>query len=399
MVGLLFMNIISATSIISLLSPFSYNTFSNQSPFDIQIASAIKHMTSNHTIPSLIKHGGGDHNDSPSTTSNTIVSNSHCISFDPANRTVTVTCNSARLSDLYKTFNDGNILAKQTPTGTWFLSGNLVIAKGATFHIDPTDTKWLKINSKPESGSGFKAYIIDVFGSLKISSVKITSWDPTIDNYAITNGSRHGDTKHAGAPRPYFRVESGATGTTDIVNSDIAYLGYEKGKLSGQGTDGLNYYGGDGSVLRGNNIHDLYFGFYSSGVGHIVIENNIIRNSGHYGLDPHTGTHDMIIRNNTVSGNGGIGIICSLNCYNILIENNKVHDNAGDGIMFSRNMTNSVARNNIVYNEDNGIFVSESHNNQIYSNIVSNNTNGINVGSGSSDNKIYNNTIIKSTSH
>ena len=55
------------------------------------------------------------------------------------------------------------------------------------------------------------------------------------------------------------------------------------------------------------------------GVDHITIENNIIRNNGHYGLDPHTGTHNMIIRNNTVYGNNGIGIICSLDCYNILI--------------------------------------------------------------------------------
>ena len=59
----------------------------------------------------------------------------------------------------------------------------------------------------------------------------------------------------------------------------------------------------------------------------MIIENNIIRNSGHYGLDPHTGTHDMII--SAVYDNNGSGIICSLNCYNILIENNKVHDNGG----------------------------------------------------------------------
>jgi mannuronan 5-epimerase len=398
---LLIMNIIFVYLIISILSPFSCNTFFNQSPFDIQIVSAIKQMTSNHTTPSLIKHGA-DNKDPASTASNNTVPISHCISFDPTNRTVTITCNSARLSDLYNTFNDGSILSKQTPTGTWFLSANLVIAKGATLHIDPNDTKWLKINSKPESRSGSRpgpTHIIDVFGSLRINSVKITSWDPTTNNYAITNGSRHGDSRHAGAPRPYFKVESRASGTADIVNSEIAYLGYEKGKVSGQGTDGLNYYGGDGSVLSGNNIHDLYFGFYSAGVGHIVIENNIIRNSGHYGLDPHTGTHDMIIRNNTVFGNGGIGIICSLDCYNVLIENNNVHDNAASGIMFSRNMTNSIARNNIVYNEDTGIFVSQSNNNQIYKNIVSNSENGINVGSGSSDNKIYNNTITKSTSH
>ena len=34
----------------------------------------------------------------------------------------------------------------------------------------------------------------------------------------------------------------------------------------------LNYYGANGSVIRGNNIHDLYFGFYSSGVGHMIID-------------------------------------------------------------------------------------------------------------------------------
>jgi mannuronan 5-epimerase len=63
--------------------------------------------------------------------------------------------------------------------------------------------------------------------------------------------------------------------------------------------------------------------------GHITVENNIIWNNGHYGLDPHTGSHDMIIRSNTVYGDHGIGIICSLDYYNILIENNKVHDNLG----------------------------------------------------------------------
>src|SRR5205823_6505307 len=182
------------------------------------------------------------------------------------------------------------ILAKQSPNSVWFLSANLVIAKGATFHIDSTDTKWLKISSKV---------------------------------------TRTGVAKIAPARTGVFHV---------------------------------------------------YFGLYTFGVGHMIIENNIIRNSGHYGLDPHTGTHAMIIRNNTVYDNkGGSGIICSLNCYNILIENNKVHDNAGDGIDFSRNMYNSIARNNIVYNEHIGVTVSQSHNNQIYNNTISKSGDGINV--------------------
>jgi parallel beta-helix repeat protein len=326
-----------------------------------------------------------------------------CINYLPSKRTITVSCSSpARLTDIDNKLHDVSILAKESPNGVWFLNANLVIAKGATFHIDSTDTKWLKISSKVIRTGSAKiapAYIIDVHGSLKIDSVKITSWDPTTNYYAITNGSRTGSGVFIfGAPRPSIVVENNATGTTDITNSEIAYLGYEQGKH--KGGSGLSYYyGGDGSIIRNNDIHHVYFGLYTFGVGHMIIENNIIRNSGHYGLDPHTGTHDMIIRNNVVYDNNGSGIICSLNCYNILIENNKVHDNAGDGIDFSRNMYNSIARNNIVYNEPAGIYVSRSHSNQIYNNTLSNSEDGFNVNSGSTNNKMYQNTIINSKSH
>jgi parallel beta-helix repeat protein len=331
------------------------------------------------------------------------LSSSSCIIYNTPTRTITVSCSSsAKLSDIYNKLHDNSILAKQSPSGVWFLSANLVIAKGATFHIDSTDTKWLKISSIVSRGSGSAkiapAYIIDVHGSLKIDSVKITSWDPTTNYYAKTNGSRTGDITHLGAPRPSIIVENNATGTTDITNSEIAYLGYEQGQH--KGGSGLSYYyGGDGSIIRNNDIHHVYFGLYTFGVGHMIIENNIIRNSGHYGLDPHTGTHDMIIRNNIVYDNNGTGIICSLNCHNILIESNKVHDNAGDGIDFSRNMYNSIARNNIVYNEPIGILVSQSRNNQIYNNTISNSGEGINVYSGSTNNKIYDNKISSSKSH
>ncbi|MGB7957010.1 MAG: hypothetical protein WCF23_23800 [Candidatus Nitrosopolaris sp.] len=165
---------------------------------------------------------------------------------------------------------------------------------------------YLKISSKVtrsnsndgSSGTSIRpAYCIDVHGSLKIDSVKITSWDPTTNYYAITNGSRTGSGIFTfGAPRPSIVVENNATGTTDITKrAEIAYLGYEQGKH--KGGSGLSYYyWDDGSIIRNNDIHHVYFGLYTFGVGHMIIENNIIGNSGHYGLDPHTGTHDMIIR-------------------------------------------------------------------------------------------------------
>jgi poly(beta-D-mannuronate) C5 epimerase len=362
-------------------------------PSSVQKAEAIKYKTS------LSSNEVNTFSSSPQ--SNTV--SDDCINYNPSTRTITVNCgNSVRLTDIDNKLHDSSVLAKQSPTGTWFLSANLVISKGATFHIDSMDTKWLKINSKVDRSGGPKigpAYIINVFGSLKIESVKITSWDPTTNYYTITNGSRTGSGLFIfGAPRPSIVVENNATGTTDIANSEIAYLGYEQGKH--KGGSGLSYYyGGDGSIIRNNDIHHVYFGLYTFGVGHMIVENNIIRNSGHYGLDPHTGTHDMIIRNNTVYDNNGSGIICSLNCYGILIENNKVHDNAGDGIDFSRNMFNSIVRNNIVYNEPSGIFVSQSHNNQIYNNTISNSGNGIYINSGSANNKLYYNTMANSRSH
>ena len=382
-------------------------------PFSIQETKAIKQETSpphsdeSNTIPSSSSASppsSSEGNTIPASSQSNTASPGGCINYNPSKRTITVSCSSpVRLTDIDSKLHDASLLAKQSTNGVWFLNANLVIAKGATLHIDSTDTKWLKISSKVTRGAGIAkiapAYIIDVHGSLKIDSVKITSWDPTTNYYAITNGSRTGSGVFIfGAPRPSIVVENNATGTTDITNSEIAYLGYEEGKH--KGGSGLSYYyGGDGSIIRNNDIHHVYFGLYTFGVGHMIIENNIIRNSGHYGLDPHTGTHDMIIRNNKVYDNNGSGIICSLNCYNILIENNKVHDNTGDGIDFSRNMYNSIARNNIIYNEPAGVLVSQSHCNQIYNNTVSTSGNGIYVNSGSTNNKMYDNILMNSKSH
>lgn len=299
----------------------------------------------------------------------TTAGSSSCINYDPSARLITVTCTSARLTDVYNSLNDPNILgierqreSSSSSGNLWLLNANLKISQGATFYINSTDAAWLKIIS-----DGASAYNVDVHGSLKVDSVKITSWDNTRNYYAVTNGTRipniNGYEVHVGASRPFIRIEKDATGTTDITNSEIAYLGYEGG--IGAAVTGLTYLGGDGSVLRHNNLHDLYFGFYSSGVGGMIIENNHIYNNSKYGLDPHTGTHDMIIRSNVVNDNGGIGIICSLDCYNITIENNEVYNNVEPGIMFSRNMYNSIARNNYVHNEGMAIFVSQSHNNEI----------------------------------
>jgi len=194
----------------------------------IQEANTIKYKTS---ISSQAPPSSNEGNTIPS-------SPPGCISYNTSTRTISVSCGSSRLTDIDSKLHDASLLAKQSANGVWFLNANLVIAKGATLHIDSTDTKWLKISSKVTRGAGVAkiapAYIIDVHGSLKIDSVKITSWDPTTNYYAITNGSRTGSGVFIfGAPRPSIVVENNATGTTDITNSEIAYLGYEEGKHKG----------------------------------------------------------------------------------------------------------------------------------------------------------------------
>jgi parallel beta-helix repeat protein len=314
---------------------------------------------------------------------------SNCVTFDSEERNVTITCKTTNLTEIANQLKDPSVLAKdKTVDKGWILNAGLTVAQNAALYINSTDTSWLKI-----IGDGNTAYPILISGSLKIDSTKITSWNPTTNNYTLSPDShRDGTDVQIGTPRPYIIINADATGTTDITNSEIAHLGYESGY--GGGLTGLRYEGGHDSIIRGNNIHDLYFAFYSKGVGGIVLENNHIHDNIHYGFDPHTGTHDMIIRSNLVHDNGGIGIICSLDCYNVTIENNTVYNNTKMGIMLSRNMYDSFVRNNTVSNEDRGIVISESQNNQIYNNRVSSSGTGIDLDKDSLDNIIHDNAII-----
>ncbi len=318
---------------------------------------------------------------------------SSCISYNSFARVITISCGSAGLSDIHNKFDHDSILSEED-NNVWLLNASLVIAKGAAFHIDSVDTKWLKLIS-----DGTNLYGIRVHGSLRIDSVKITSWNPITNSYSTTSGTP----EHPGLARPFIRIEKDATVPTNITNSEIAYLGYGGKALGlsnrGAGVDGISYYGGDGSVLSGNNIHDNWFGFYSDRVSGLILENNKVYNNNWYGFDPHTGTHDMIIRDNIVHDNGAIGIICSLNCYNVTIENNEVYHNGQSGIMFSRNISDSIARNNFVHNEVKGIFISKSHNNKIVNNTVSDSQDGIFVKFGSSKNEINGNSIINPALH
>ena len=242
---------------------------------------------------------------------------------------------------------------------------------------------------------------IHVRGSLTIDSVKITSWDPEKNDvigfaYGKRPGEEHTKSDYDTAePRAFIRVSKDATGTTNITNSELAYLGYSCSRCAG-----LSYYGGEGSVIQGNDIHHLLKGYYSKSMGNTLIADNKFHDNYLYGIDPHTGSHDMYILRNTVYNNNASGIICSKHCYNLLIEGNTVYNNTGvgRGIAFSINTTNSVARDNHVSDQLRCISFNRNSNfNEVYNNTVSNCINGFYL-SNTSSNNIHDN-IVHNVTH
>ena len=338
-------------------------------------------------------------------------SNTDCIGYNTdeenGKNTITVSCSHpSTLTDIYNSIQNQEILKREDNStsnrSTWILDATIIVEKDSTLVINSSDTKWLKILAGDKNGDGDRDIVnsITVFGNLIIDSVKITSWDPKNNDVIkfevdILPSREFEHTGIDAIPRPYIKTEDETTGTMNITNSEIAYLGYE----CGSGCSGISYYGNNGtSIVKNNEIHHDRFGFYSVGVGGVVLEDNNVHDNFMYGFDPHTATHDMIIRNNTVHDHGAMGIICSLDCYNITIEGNEVYNSAGSGIMFSRNMSDSVARNNDVHDEEKCIFLSQSPNNEVYDNDISNcESQGIYLYHNSIGNKVYNNTLTNAT--
>ena len=156
----------------------------------------------------------------------------------------------------------------------WMLNAGLVVSEDATIYINSSDVSWLKIEPPGinvlDNGKNTNGLL--VFGSLKINSVKITSWNQSTRDYAKNPGNRDlcENRVEKGFPRPFISGESDAVGITDITNSELAYLGYEGG-VNGGPVVGITYFGGAGSIIKNNDIHNLYFGFYSNGVGKVVV--------------------------------------------------------------------------------------------------------------------------------
>ena len=140
-------------------------------------------------------------------------SSPECITYDSEEKVITIICKSATLTDINNQLKDPDVLHKETTNGVWLLNAGIIIEQDATLYINSTDTSWLKINADGETAD----------------SVKVTSWNPETNDYVKFEVEKEDGAKgadYAKKLRPFIRVDEKSTSSTEITNSEIAYLGY-----------------------------------------------------------------------------------------------------------------------------------------------------------------------------
>ena len=113
-----------------------------------------------------------------------------CITYNKTEKLISITCKYADFADVARKITDPKILKiepKTTNTNSnsksnndkiWLLDSGLKIEENALLDINSNDVTWLKIISSKKSPNA-----IEVDGSLKVDSVKITSWNKQTNSY------------------------------------------------------------------------------------------------------------------------------------------------------------------------------------------------------------------------
>jgi parallel beta-helix repeat protein len=254
----------------------------------------------------------------------------------------------------------GNAL-RNAGDGVWELRADISILPGASLRIAAPEVKWLKLISENGKFASLKAS----GGGLDVVGSCITSWDP---------GTNAADT-NLDDGRGYLLARDGAR--MDIDNAELRFLG--NGTVESYGLSWRTE-GTTGKITNSLVSHN-YFGLYSYEVNGLVVSNNEFHDNRLYGIDPHTGSHNMTIEGNIVHDNGKHGIILAEDCTDSVIRNNTVYRNAHHGIvLYLRSDRNTIENNDTFSNAAQGININESNDSVVRGNrVYDNNESGISV--------------------
>lgn len=282
--------------------------------------------------------------------------------------------------------------------GAWLLGADVVVRQDARLEVTSADLSALRLDSTPGRRP---VRIVARGGALRIAGVRVTSWDTSA-------GAVDGD-YHDG--RSYLLAELG--GRMDIVDSEVAYLGWSPGEPSGiayrkRATDSDPQTGATGSIIR-SDIHHNYFGQYSYEAYGLQVLHSRIHDNVYYGLDPHDYSQGFEFAYNQVYSNGKHGIIFSRGCTNNRIHDNEVYNNAQHGIMLDRGSDDNIIANNLVYDNRDGVAIFQSSGNVVRDNVLRDNQRGVRINATydpgdsydgvAADNIVRGNTITHNTQY
>ena len=264
---------------------------------------------------------------------------------------------------------------KETAPGEWLVNKTIEVGQGASLKIGAPTVRWLKLRS---DDGGF-ASIRAIGGGIDINGTCVTSWD---------EGKGKVDEEYLNG-RSYLLARDGAQMTID--KSELSYLGF--GDVESYGLSWRTE--GSGGHITNSLISHLYFGLYSFDVGGLTVSDNEVSENILYGIDPHTGSHNLTIERNIVHDNGKHGIILAEDCVDSVIRDNVVYRNQHHGIvLYLHSDRNLVEGNETFGNAAQGINVNEASNNTVKSNRVYDNTeSGIGIGQTAKDNVVQANDV------
>lgn len=274
---------------------------------------------------------------------------------------------------------------EQTAEGVYVLRMPLIVAQGATLHIDDSVREFRMSEERA-------AFLVND-GRLFVTNTAVIGWREK-ENAPATfrDGSRF---------RPFLLSWGGTQ--TYIVGSKVNHLGYDASKSYGVS---ISQYS-PGIVKKMNRSHptgwlidnefiDNWYAFYCYEADDIVIARNRYLDNIVYAIDPHDRSSRLIIAENEVKGTRKKhGIITSREVNDSWIFRNRVSDSGLSGIVLDRASIRNVIAENVVYgNASDGITIYESGENLLWGNhAVGNRRHGIRVRN-SQDLKLFHNSCV-----
>ncbi|MCC2658190.1 MAG: Carbohydrate-binding and sugar hydrolysis [Panacagrimonas sp.] len=274
---------------------------------------------------------------------------------------------------------------EQTSKGVFVLRMPLIVARGATLHIDDSVREFRMSEERA-------AFLVND-GKLFITNTAVIGWREKENAPAkFRDGSRF---------RPFLLSWGGTE--TYIVGSKVNHLGYDASKSYGVS---ISQYS-PGISKKMNRSHptgwlidsefvDNWYAFYCYEADDIVIARNKYRDNIVYGIDPHDRSSRLIIAENEVTGTKKKhGIITSREVNDSWIFRNRVSGSGLSGIVLDRASIRNVIAENVVYgNSSDGITIYESGDNLLWGNqAVGNDRHGIRVRN-SQGLKLYHNSAV-----